>query len=117
MTDETAFAPGSIEWLTLPDVGERLGETPGRVNRMIDDHTLLAVRRNGVRVVPAVFLDGDRPLSSIRGTVMLLQDAGFDDEEIVEWLFTPEPELGHAPIESLVAGRKSEVRRVAAALL
>jgi len=115
----TADAPAdgpTIEWLTVPDVAERLGETPGRVNRLFDERYLIAVRRDGIRVVPAVFLDGDRPLPSLRGTVILLQDAGFDDEEIITWLFSDEPELGHPPIESLVAGRKAEVRRVAAAL-
>lgn len=117
MTDETASVPESIDWLTLPDVGERLGERPSRIHRMIDDRALVAVRRNGLRVVPAAFLDGDRPLASIRGTVILLQDAGFTDDEVIEWLFTPEPELGHPPIDSLVAGRKAEVRRVAAALM
>ena len=107
----------TIEWLNIPDVAERLGETPGRVSRLLDERALIAVRRDGIRVVPAVFLDGDRPLASLRGTVILLGDAGFDDEEIIEWLFTEEAELGNPPIESLLAGRKAEVRRVAAALL
>lgn len=105
-----------MDWLTLSDVAERLGETPGRVNRMLDDRMLVAVRREGVRVVPAVFIDGDRPLASLRGTVIVLQDVGLDDEEIIEWLFAEEPSLGNAPIESLLAGRKAEVRRVAVAL-
>jgi len=106
-----------IEWLNLPDVAERLGETPGRVSRLLDERALVAVRRDGVRVIPADFIDGDRPLASLRGTVILLGDAGFDDEEIISWLYTDEPELGHPPIQSLLAGRKAEVRRIAAALL
>lgn len=116
MTDDAASGAGAIDWLTLPDVAERLGETPGRVNRLLDDRALVAVRREGVRVVPADFIDGDRPLSSLRGTVIVLQDAGLDDDEIVEWLYSEEPSLGNAPIASLLAGRKAEVRRVAVTL-
>ena len=107
----------TIQWLTLPDVAERLGETPGRVSRLLDERALVAVRREGKRVIPADFIDGDRPLASLRGTVILLGDAGFDDEEIIAWLYTDEPELGHPPIQSLLKGYKAEVRRVAAALL
>ncbi|WP_221583938.1 Rv2175c family DNA-binding protein [Microbacterium sp. G2-8] len=116
MSDSATSPTETIEWLTLPDVGERLGETPGRVHRLIDDHALIAVRREGVRVVPAAFVDGDRPLASLRGTAILLQDAGFSDDEIIDWLFTVDDELGNPPIESLLAGRKAEVRRVAQAL-
>jgi hypothetical protein len=107
----------SIAWLNIPDVAERLSEPLGRVSRLLDARALVAVRREGIRVIPADFIDGDRPLASLRGTVILLGDAGFDDEEIIAWLYTDEPELGHPPIQSLLAGRKSEVRRVAAALL
>ncbi|WP_156759273.1 Rv2175c family DNA-binding protein [Microbacterium karelineae] len=116
MTDDAASAADAIEWLTLPDVAERLGEAPGRVRRLIDDRALVAVRRDGIRVVPADFIDGDRPLSSLRGTVIVLQDVGLDDEEIIAWLYAEEPSLGNAPIASLLAGRKAEVRRVAVTL-
>ncbi len=114
MTNSDASGPN--EWLTLPDVGEILGETPGRIHRLLDERSLISVRRDGVRVVPAEFIAGTRPLPSLRGTAILLQDAGYDDEEIIDWLYSDEPELGHPPIQSLVAGRKAEVRRVAAAL-
>nr|WP_245325100.1 Rv2175c family DNA-binding protein [Microbacterium amylolyticum] len=102
--------------MTLPEVGERLHESPGRVKRLLDERMLIAVRHDGVWRVPALFIDGDRPLSSLRGTAILLGDIGFDDDEIVEWLFRVEESLGNAPIESLVAGRKAEVRRVAQTL-
>lgn len=114
MTDETPAA--ETTWLTLPDVAALLGETPGRVSRMIDERAFVAVRRDGVRVVPSAFFLGDRAIPSLRGTIILMQDAGFEDEEIVDWLFVSHPELGNAPIASLRAGRKSEVRRIAQAL-
>ena len=36
-----------------------------------------------------------------------------DDEGAIAWLFTPDDSLGCSPMTALLAGRKSEVRRVA----
>ena len=46
----------------------------------------------------------------------MLHDAGFTDDEAIDWLLTSEESIGLPPIEALRAGRKSEVRRVAQAL-
>jgi hypothetical protein len=46
----------------------------------------------------------------------VLHDAGFSDDEAIDWLLTSEDTIGIAPIEALLAGRKSEVRRVARTL-
>lgn len=56
-------------------------------------------------------------LAALPGTFVVLTDLGFSDEEIIDWLFTVEDSIGVAPIEALHQGRKSEVRRVAQALL
>jgi hypothetical protein len=104
------------QWLTIPDLVQRLGMTQGRVRRLIEDRQLLAVRRNGVLQVPEVFLDGDAPLSDLRGTLFVLADDGFTDELAMEWLLEPDDSLGIAPIAALRSGRKAEVRRVAQAL-
>ena len=106
----------ATEWLTIPDVVNILGVTPGKVHRLIEDRYLLATRIDGVLRVPAVFLRDGEPLHELRGTIMLLVDAGYTDDEATTWLITPEDSLGTAPIEALRAGRKAEVRRVAQAL-
>ncbi|ALJ20820.1 Rv2175c family DNA-binding protein [Microbacterium sp. No. 7] len=106
----------STQWLTLPDLVERLGEPLGRVRRLIDEHYLIGSRRGGPFAVPDVFLVDDGPLPSLRGTIIVLQDAGFTDDEAIDWLLSPEDSIGVAPIEALRAGRKSEVRRVARTL-
>jgi hypothetical protein len=103
-------------WLTVPDVAERLGTTPTRVRRLLEDKHLLGVRRDGVLRIPEVFLQGEEPLPELRGTAILLGDSGFDEEEAVAWLLQDEDSLGTAPIDALLAGRKAEVRRVAQAL-
>jgi len=104
------------EWLTVPDLVDALGITPGKVHRLLEDRQLLALRVDGVLRVPAAFLRDGEPLHELRGTLMLLADSGYTDEEAMHWLTTEDDTLGVAPVEALRAGRKAEVRRVAKAL-
>ncbi|WP_308796504.1 Rv2175c family DNA-binding protein [Agromyces silvae] len=104
------------DWLTVPDLVERLGQSPSRIRRLIDERYLLAARIDGVLKVPAVFLREDGPLPELHGTAVVLADAGFSDEEALRWLIGDEDSLGTTPIAALHAGRKTEVRRVAQAL-
>lgn len=104
------------DWLTIPDLVDRLGLSPSKVHRLIEDRHLLAVRVDGVLRVPAEFLDGGEPLHELRGTIVLLADSGYSDEEAMRWLTTEDDSLGAAPVDALRAGRKAEVRRVAQAL-
>lgn len=104
------------DWLTLPELVDILGEPLGRVHRLLDESHLIGSRRHGPLKVPSVFLVDGHPLSSLRGTAIVLHDAGFSDDEVIDWLLTSEESIGVAPIEALRAGRKSEVRRVAQAL-
>ncbi|MCU1637256.1 MAG: transcriptional regulator [Cryobacterium sp.] len=104
------------DWLTIPDLVDRLGMAQGRVRRLIEDKHLLAVRRDGVLKVPEVFLEDDAPLGDLRGTIFVLADDGFNDDQAMRWLLEVDDSLGTAPIAALRAGRKAEVRRVAQAL-
>lgn len=109
--------PAERTWLTIADLVEVLGVPPGRVRRLIEDYTLLATRRDGILAVPADFLRDGEPLSELRGTVIVLHDAGFSDDEAMNWMLSQNDLLGGAaPIDALRAGRKAEVRRVAQAL-
>ena len=114
----TADATPQIEteWLTLADLTEVLGEPLGRVRRLLDELQLVASRRDGVLKVPAVFILDGEPIGSLRGTLFVLHDAGFTDDEAIDWLLSSEESIGIPPIEALRAGRKSEVRRVAQSL-
>lgn len=108
--------PIETEWLTLADLTEVLGEPLGRIRRLLDELHLVGSRREGALKVPAVFIMDGEPIGSLRGTLFVLHDAGFTDDEAIDWLLTSEESIGIAPIEALRAGRKSEVRRVAQAL-
>ncbi|QAY74186.1 DNA-binding protein [Agromyces protaetiae] len=112
MTDAAPFS-----WLTVPDLVDLTGQTPGRIRKLIDERYLLAARIDGVLKVPSVFLRDDAPLPELHGTAVLLHDVGFDDAEALDWLISEEESLGTTPIAALLAGRKAEVRRVAQALL
>jgi hypothetical protein len=91
-------------WLTVPDLVDLLGLSQSKVRRLFDERILLAVR-----------VDGE-PLGDLRGTLMVLSDAGFSDDEAMHWLLSEEESLGTTPIDALRNRRKSEVRRVAQAL-
>lgn len=110
-------APVPRTWLTVPELVDVLGVPVGRVRRLIEDHALLASRIDGVLKVPADFIKDGEPLPEIRGTVIVLHDAGYSDDEAMHWMFADNDVLGGAaPIDALRAGRKAEVRRVAQAL-
>ncbi|MDD7962383.1 Rv2175c family DNA-binding protein [Microbacterium thalli] len=105
-----------VSWLSLPEVVELTGESLSRVRRLLDENHLIGSRQDGVFRIPAAFFVDGAPLSSLRGTITVLHDAGFSDDETIEWLFAREESIGMAPIEALRAGRKTEVRRVAQTL-
>ena len=105
------------EWLTLPEVAQRLGLSLGRVKQLLKDHKLLGVKRgSGGPQVPAVFLEGKDVMKGLPGTLTVLQDAGYDDVEALRWLFTPDDSLPGSPVQAIRAGRHTEVKRRAQAL-
>jgi hypothetical protein len=106
----------AINWLTIPDITELLGLKVSQVRRLIEEGALIARKIDGVWCIPDAFIFNGAPLSELRGTVIVLGDAGFSSEESLNWLLNVEPSLSVSPIEALRAGRKAEVRRVAQAL-
>lgn len=105
-----------VQWLTIPDLTEILGLKVSQVRRLIEDRALLASKIDGVWKVPAQFIVDGEPMHELRGTLIVLADSGFSDDEAMHWLLTEEESLGVSPIAALQAGRKAEVRRVAQAL-
>lgn len=121
MTDTTTEPPDGPstedlvgDWLTVPDIAERLGLPLSAVRRMIEERELLSARIGERRVVavPAAFLE-DQVLPHLRGTFTVLADGGLSDDEVLRWLFTPDDTLRvpGTPVDNLRAGFKTEVRR------
>ena len=103
------------EWLTVPDVADRLRIRLADARTLLEDRQLLGARVGPRRIlkVPAAFLGEEGPLPALKGTFTVLADSGLDDAEVLEWLFTPDSTLPveGAPIDSLRAGHKTEIRR------
>jgi hypothetical protein len=101
------------EWITVPDAADLLGVPVGRVRRFIEEHHLIAIKRAGVLSIPSeIIIDGE-PLPSLPGTMIVLLDSGLDYESAFKWLYTHEESLPGTPMEFLLKGHKSAVRRAA----
>lgn len=132
MRVETSVEDLVPRWLTVPDLCEHLALDAGKVRRLLAEHWLVGVRQGerNVFAVPADFLVPRSPspgaegpdaaewavLSSLRGTITVLLDAGLDEAEAIAWFFTFSEELGSTPLEALRAGHKAPVRRAAQTL-
>jgi hypothetical protein len=105
------------DWLSLPEVADQLGIPFSKVKQFLRDRKLLAVTRpDGMRAVPAAFLDGGQVIKGLHGTLTVLLDCGFDDLEALRWLFTADETLPGTPIQALCKHRGTEVNRRAQAL-
>ncbi len=115
-SDELAQLEALVgEWLTVPDIAERLGLRLSDVRQLITDRQILSVRIGPRHVisVPAKFVNEDGLLPELPGTFTVLRDSRMTDAEILRWLFTPDDTLPvpGAPMDALLAGFKTEVRR------
>ena len=104
--------------MPLPDVAQLLNVSITRVHGLIDERALVAVRvgERNIRSVPAEFLQDGQVVESLKGTIVVLADAGYSDEDLIIWLFTPDESLRGRPIDALREGRKTEIRRRAQTL-
>lgn len=100
-------------WLTIDEAATALNVPKGRVNRLLEEYSLVAVKKDGQLMIPADLIVSGEPLAPLRGTIILLLDSGYSIEESINWLFTHSDVLGQTPVQSLLEGKKSPVRRLA----
>ncbi len=114
-TDLETLVPA---WLTVPDIAERLGLDVLKVRQLFNDGVLIAVRRGerNVLSVPVDFLDGDKVVKHLQGTITLLRDNRYTDVEAIRWLHTEDDSLPGTPVRALQENRGTEVKRRAQAL-
>ena len=100
------------EWLEWSEVADQLGVSVGKVRTMIREHQLAAAvpwERAGQRV-PALFLQDGEPVKGLPGLITMMHDNGYDDREIIAWIFL-DADLPGRPIDALRENRGSEVKR------
>lgn len=106
------------EWLTFAEATRTLGIYGNRIKQWIKERKILAVYREGgggPQVPRAFFTDEGEIIKGLPGTLSLLADAGFSNNEALRWLFTDD-DLPGAPVQALAENRGTEVRRRAQAL-
>jgi hypothetical protein len=114
VSESVTAAPA--EWVTLPDVAEKLDLSISKVHQMIRDGHLLAVRRDGLRVIPSELIANATVLKHLPGVLNLLRDAGYNDEEALQWLYEPDKALDGNGATALGGDLAREVKRRAQAL-
>jgi Rv2175c C-terminal domain of unknown function len=78
----------------LPAVASMLGVPVTKVHQHLREGHLIAVRRDGVVVVPTIFFDDSgHVVKSLSGLLVVLRDGGYHETEILRWLFTPDSSL------------------------
>jgi hypothetical protein len=101
-----------LELIAVPEAAQVLGVPPKRISQWIRDGVLLGVRDvQGERCVPAAFIQQGSVVKGLPGVVTLLRDAGYQDDEIVTWLFRADESLPGTPIQALRDNRGTEVKR------
>jgi hypothetical protein len=108
VTDDVDALVGS--WLTVPDIVH--------VRQMLKDREMVCVRRGqrSVISVPADFVQDGVVVKKLPGLLTLLADAGYDENESIRWIFTPDDSLPGTPMQALTENRHTEVRRRAQSL-
>lgn len=116
--DASALATLVEEWFDLSQAGSALGVSASRVAQLIKDHQLAAavpVPREGLKVPAGFFADGVI-VKGVSGIITSLHDGGYEDVQILTWLFTSDDTLPGRPIDALRENRGSEAKRRAQAM-
>lgn len=113
----------------LPTVAHMLGIPVTKVHQYLRDGHLVALRRDGVVVVPQIFFTpSGQVVKPLAGLLAVLRDGGYRDTEILRWLFTAdssltatfdgnrESVLNARPVDALHAHQAREVVRRAQAM-
>ncbi|MSS84841.1 DNA-binding protein [Actinomycetaceae bacterium WB03_NA08] len=112
-----------LVFISAQVAAERMGVPRTRIKQLDKEGAIVTLRRGGQLVIPEQLLEPSQedadvyePLLTAKGTIILLRDCGFESEEIVQWLFSLEPELGVKPIDALRSGQHRHVNRIAQTL-
>ncbi len=136
---ELIFDETPVAVVDAAQAATMLGVAPSRIKQFGNDNALVVLKQRGELFIPELLLEvipegelqaqaedeGEdsglppathRPLWNAKGTLTLLADAGYSNNEMVAWLWRVDGELKERPIEALVGGRHHAVNRVAGSL-
>lgn len=101
------------EWLDWSQASDQLHVSVSKVRQLIREHQLAAaVPTPGAgQQIPAELLMDGEIVKGVPGVCTVLHDTGFEDREILRWLFTVDDSLPGRPIDALRENRGSEVKR------
>lgn len=102
---------GAPNLVPVPDIASSLGIVVTRVHQLLRERQLVATRVDGVLRIPAEFVQSGAIVKGLTATVTLLSDAGYTDQEIIDWLFETDDSLPGRPITALRENRGREVHR------
>lgn len=113
--DLNALIPAWLDWKAAATA---LGVSVTKVRTYIREHHLAAaVPAPGAgQQIPAELIMDGQVVKGVPGLLTLLHDGGYDDREILAWMFTADETLPGRPIDALRENRGSEVKRRAQAM-
>ena len=105
------------DWIDWAEAARRLEVTVAKVRTMIRDHDMAAaVPSPGAgQQVPADLIQDGLPVKGLPGLLVMMHDNGYDDREIIAWLFLDQ-DFPCRAIDALRENRGTEVKRRAQAL-
>lgn len=116
-TPDVSVLPVDEPVITVPDAAERMGVVVTRVMAHLGDRDMIAVRKDGVRYLPARYFNEDGQLNRfVPGVIKLLLDGSYTEEEILEFLFAEDDSLPGRPIDAVHGHLAREVMRRAQAM-
>ena len=82
-----------------------------KIHQWIRERQIIAVRRDGILRIPAGFVMEGEIVKGVTATITLLTDAGYADQEIIDWMHRPDDSLPGTPVQALRENRGREVKR------
>lgn len=103
--------------LTFNQVADRLGVPVTKVHDYVNAGKLASFTKDGQKFIPELMLEDGSGLSKfIAGAITVLLDGGFNQDEIMAYLFTADDSLPGRPIDALHGHGAREVIRRAQAM-
>ncbi|WP_297850729.1 Rv2175c family DNA-binding protein [uncultured Corynebacterium sp.] len=103
--------------LSFPEVAERIDVPVTKVHDYVNAGKLVSYKKAGKKYIPELMLENGNELSKfIAGAITVMLDGGFNQDEILAYLFTEDESLPGRPIDALHGHGAREVIRRAQAM-